>query len=127
MENFRNIEVAESLLQTMSYFGIWRPKFLKSLWAIRIYTIYSAIVIFNTGYFGITFFIILYQNRDKPIIFPENIFSFTTICIISLKLAYLNIHRHDVNTLLNLFGQKHCLPYNNEEIIIHQKFCVKER
>lgn len=127
LEKYEISNVIESLLQLLSYFGMWRPKVVKSPWAIRIYLLYSAVIIINIGYFGLTFLILLYLNRDKIAVYPENIFSFTTICLISFKLAYMNFYRDDINELLSMFWQKHCFPFNDEEATIHRKFNQKQR
>lgn len=127
MENYNNTQVIESLLKTMSYFGGWRPKFITSLWAIRIYTLYSFSAIFNMCFIVTTVFIIFYQNIDRAGDFIDNIFISTSFSLLSFKVVYFNIHRHDVNILMKLFLKKCCLPCNNEELEICRKFEIKGR
>lgn len=127
MENLKNVKIAEFSLKTMSYFGGWRPTFLTSTWAIRLYTLYSIIVLCNNFLFVISFLISLYQNKHKPEAIIRDIIFFTSTFLITLKLAYLNIHRQDVLMLVNLFLQEHYLPCNDEEVVIYKKFQYRER
>ncbi|XP_051153472.1 odorant receptor 94a-like [Leptopilina boulardi] len=127
MHNFKISNVAEFSFKTMSYFGVWRPTFLTSLWAIRLYTLYSISIFLNKIFFVISLLIYLYQNKHKPAILAENLYLFTTLFLLTFKLAYFNVHRQDVYNLLNLFLQKHCLPCDSEEIRIYKKFQYKER
>lgn len=127
MQCYKIAQVTESLLKIMSYFGGWRPKFCTSLWAIRIYTLYSVVVILNFFFFGLSFIIIVFKNKDKTGTLTQNIFISTSFFLLSFKLSYFNIRRQDVNTLLNLFLQKHCLPCDRDEIGIFKKLQFKER
>lgn len=127
MQDSKNIKVAELTFKTMSYLGDWRPTSLRSFWAIRLYTLYSIIMLLNKFYFSISFFMNFYQNTHNVDLFIEGIFLFTTTFLTSFKILYINLHRQDVNCLTNMFSNKICLPRNNEEVIIHKKFQDKER
>lgn len=127
MHYLKNIKVAEFSFKTMSYFGIWRPTTLTSFWAIRLYNFYTINMMLFYFYYAITFLINLFQNKHKPDIFIENIFFFSSALLIALKITYVVLARQDVNSLLNLFSHKYCLPRNNEENMIYKNFQEKER
>lgn len=120
-------KVAEYSFRMLSITGVWRPISFTSVWQIRLYNIYSAIVFIFNNFFVSTFLINLYQNRSNPEVYIENFFFFTTTILICVKVTYFNIYRDDITSLINMFVQKNCLSRNNKEAAIHHKYNEKKR
>lgn len=127
MKNLENINVAEFPLKIMFFFGIVRPPYLTSSWAIRLHNLYGFIVLLYKFYFSITFLFHLCQNKDKADVFIKSLFIFTTSFLIASKVTYLKFHQHDIKNFMNLILQKNYLPRNNEEALIYSKGHYKER
>lgn len=127
INDLENDKLAEFSLKIMSYFGIWRPRSMTTLWTIRLYDLYSLIMLLHKYYFAITVLINLCQNKDKLIEYVENIVFFTTAFLIAVKMLYLKFRKQELKSFMNLALQHRSLPRNNEEALIYENFQYKER
>ena len=106
----------------MEYFGIWRPTSWTSKWAIRFYNFYNCFMLAFIYYFGLTFLISICQNFDDFDLLTENIFFFSGLFVLSLKITYISIYRENIIAFKNMFLQSNCCPRDIHELAIRKKF-----
>lgn len=119
--------VGEYSFKIMEYLGLWRPISWQSIWSIRLYNLYSTMILAFLYYFTFTFFISLFENKHNKKIFVENFFYFTTLIVLCFKITYLRFKREEIIELINMFLQGYCIPRNQDEFKIQQKIVHKER
>lgn len=121
------MNAAKIPFRAMQYFGIWRPKTWTSPWAIRLYKLYSFVIIVLLTTFATTFFIYILRGAENLDALTENLIMFCGLCALSVKISNIFLRRDEIISFDNMFLEKICTPRSFHECAIQKEFEHKDR